>query len=164
MIECSELIAAILAITTFLLLITSKIIQYCISNKEDKTVVRSYIKGEKYSYQFTLDNGTSSLIIYNNDENIFNLEFYKIEYDFEKGKYISEEKYNIPKIRKLVKGEHIVIYTNIPDIVPNLKITWENIAGDKYSVIAMMNGRDGLTLSTIGYQKSLSGFLYNFFK
>ena len=46
-----EVTASILTIFSFLLLIISKIIQYHKVNMKDKTVIRSYIKGEFYSQQ-----------------------------------------------------------------------------------------------------------------
>ncbi len=51
MINILEITASILAIFTFLLLIISKCIQYHKVNMKDKTVIRSYIKGEFYSQQ-----------------------------------------------------------------------------------------------------------------
>ena len=159
-----EIITSILAIFTFLLLIISKSIQYHKVNMKDKTVIRSYIKGEFYSHQITLNEGSNSLIIYNNEENIFDIEFYKLSYDFNTNKYIRGNKHNVPNIKKLVKGEPLVIKTNIPDIIPDLEICWKTIAGEKISVVVYYNGRDGLTLSTIKYQKSLFVFLYYFFK
>lgn len=159
-----EIITSILAIFTFLLLIISKSIQYHKVNMKDKTVIRSYIKGEFYSHQITLNEGSNSLIIYNNEENIFDIEFYKLSYDFNTNKYIKGNKHNVPNIKKLVKGEPLVIKTNIPDIVPDLEICWKTIAGEKISVIVYYNGRDGLTLSTIEYQKNPLVFLYYFFK
>ena len=57
-----------------------------------------------------------------------------------------------------------VIKINIPDVIPDLEICWKTIAGEKISVVVYYNGRDGLTLSTIKYQKSLFVFLYYFFK
>lgn len=159
-----EVTASILTIFTFLLLIISKIIQYHKVNMKDKTVIRSYIKGEFYSQQLTLNQGEDSLIIYNNEENIFDLDFYKLSYDFNTNKYIIGDKYNVPKIKKLVKGESLVIKINIPDVIPDLEICWKTIAGEKISVVVYYNGRDDLTLSTIKYQKSLFVFLYYFFK
>ena len=164
MINILEITASILAIFIFLLLIISKCIQYHKVNMKDKTVIRNYINGEFYSHQITLNEGNDSLIIYNNEENIFDIEFYKLSYDFNTNKYIRYSKFNVPNIKKLVKGEPIVIKTNIPDVIPDLEVCWKTIAGEKISVIVYYNGRDGLTLSNIEYQKNPLVFLYYFFK
>lgn len=157
-----EIITCIITILTFSLLIVSKFFQFFSISKREKTVVRFPNKNDQYIGIYTLDQGESKIVLYNQFENIFDIEFYRIK-DYN-NKLIRENKHQVPCIKKLVCGEKILIITDIPDTFPNLEIVWRTESGEIISAIILHNGRDGLSLSFIKYRQNLLNFLYFFFK
>lgn len=155
---------SILAIFTFGFLLISKITQFILSNKLDKTILRNKIKGDNYAYELNLLDGNDNLVLFNPEENIFNVSFYEIFYDYKTDSFQRRKKLNTIDIDKLIAGEKILIHTIVPDGIPNIEVTWENICKSKISAIIYYNGKNGGNLSIIKYQRNWKSFLYYFFK
>lgn len=97
-------------------------------------------------------------MLYNPEENIFNIEFFQISFD---GKI--QAKIEELEIKKIIANQKVLITTNVPCGVPNLMIKWGNSSDCKITNIVSCNGKNGGYISNIKYQHSLKSILYYLF-
>lgn len=156
-----NVIVGVIAIITFIFLITSKLIKFFLSDKLDQTIIRNKNDNDVISKHVLLLDGYDQLVLYNNHENLFNISFYEV--DYENDRFVRIKKIECKNIDKLIVGEKLLIHTNIPECVPNLEISWNTITGNNVSAIVSYNGVDGSSVSIVSYKKTFISFLYHLF-
>lgn len=153
-----EFLTYILAIITFLFLIFSKILKIILLYKQDKSIIREKQENDIIDFNVILEESPEEIVLYNPEENIFNVEFFRISFD---GKI--QEKLEELEIKKIIANQKILIITNTPCTAPNLMIRWENSAGCKITNIVTYNGKNGGYISDTKYKHNLKSILFYLF-
>lgn len=153
-----EFLTCILTIITFLFLILSKILKIILLYRYDKSIIREKKENDIIAFNVTLEESPEKIILYNPEENIFNVEFFRISFDEE-----IQEKIEELEVKKIIANQKILIITNIPCGAPNLMIKWENSAGCKITNIITYNGKNGGYISNIKYKHNLKSIIFYLF-
>lgn len=154
-------IVEILAIITFVFLVTSKLIKFFLSDRLDQTIIRNKDSNDLIAKQVFLFEGEDELVLYNDQESLFNITFYEV--DYKNNEFVRIKKIKCQNIDKLILGEKLLIHTNIPECIPNLEISWNTITGNNVSAIVSYNGIDGSSISIVSYKKTFISFLFHLF-